>query len=148
MRDGGQKINTSIVNNTLRIEQSTGTTTGLYDFKDFIDLEQVYALDIKRFIRSVGFQVQQPLKSTLGGGIKANNSNSTQSIQGVQVPAKTIRVTSNTGTVHDLAVGDPVQLVGNGSFNLVNGTYTVSTVGSTTQFDLAITAANNLAFNK
>ena len=144
---GGQKINTSIVNNTLRIQQATGITTGFYDFKDFIDLEQVYALDIKRFIRSVGFQVQHPLKSTLGGGIKANNTTSTQSIQGVQVPAKTIRVTSNTGTVHDLAVGDPVQLVGNGSFNLVNGTYTVSTVGSTTQFDLAITAANNLVFN-
>ena len=144
---GGQKIDTIMVNNALRIVQSTGTTTGFYDFKDLIDLEQVYALDIKRFIRSVGFQVQQLLKSTLGGGIKANNTNSTQFIQGVQIPAKTIRVTSNTGTVHDLAVGDPVQLIGQGSFNVVNGTYTVSTVGSTTQFDLAITAANNLVFN-
>ncbi len=142
---GGQKIDTSVVNNALRIEQTTGTTTGFYDFKDLIDLEQVYALDIKRFIRSVGFQVQQNLKSTTGGGIKANNTNSTQSIQGVQVPAKTIRVTSNV--VHDLVVGDPVQLVGQGNFNLVNGTYTVSTVGSTTQFDLSITAANNLVFN-
>lgn len=143
----GQKTNTSMVNNALRVQQTTGITTGFYDFKDFIDLEQVYALDIKRFIRSVGFQVQQNLKSTIGGGIRANNSTSTQSIQGVQVPAKTIRVTSNTGTVHDLVVGDPVQLVGNGNFNPVNGTYTVSTVGSTTQFDLAITTANNLAFN-
>ena len=142
---GGQKIDTSVVNNALRIEQTTGTTTGFYDFKDLIDLEQVYALDIKRFIRSVGFQVQQNLKSTTGGGIKANNTNSTQSIQGVQVPAKTIRVTSNV--VHDLVVGDPVQLVGQGNFNPVNGTYTVSTVGSTTQFDLSITAANNLGFN-
>jgi predicted phage tail protein len=142
---GGQKIDTSVVNNALRIEQTTGTTTGFYDFKDLIDLEQVYALDIKRFIRSVGFQVQQNLKNTTGGGIKANNTNSTQSIQGVQVPAKTIRVTSNV--VHNLVVGDPVQLVGQGNFNPVNGTYTVSTVGSTTQFDLSITAANNLGFN-
>ena len=142
---GGQKVDTSIVNNALRIQESTGITTGFYDFKDFIDLEQVYALDIKRFIRSVGFQVQQNLKSTPGGGIKANNTNNTQSIQGIQIPAKTIRVTSNP--VHDLAVGDPVQLVGQGNFNPVNGTYTVSTVGSTTQFDLAITAANNLGFN-
>ena len=142
---GGQKIKTSVVNNTLRIEETTGVTTGFYDFKDLIDLERVYALDLKRFIRSVGFQVQQLLKSTTGGGIKANNSNSTQFIQGVQVPAKTIRVTSSA--THNIALGDPVQLVGSGSFNLVNGIYTVSAVGSTTEFDLAITAANNLVFN-
>ena len=142
---GGQKIKTSVVNNTLRIEESTGVTTGFYDFKDLIDLERVYALDLKRFIRSVGFQVQQILRSTTGGGIKANNSDSTQYIQGVQVPAKTIRVT--TSVTHNIALGDPVQLLGQGSFNLVNGIYTVSAVGSTTEFDLAITAANNLVFN-
>ena len=136
----GQKIKADMVNNTLRIQETTGVTTGIYDFKDLIDLEQVYALDIKRFIRSIGFQVQQAFKSA--NSIKANNTNSTQSIQGVQIPAKTIRVTSNT--VHDLVVGDPVQLLGVGNNNLVNGTYTVSTVGSTTEFDLAITAANNL----
>ena len=142
---GGQKIKTSVINNTLRIEETTGVTTGFYDFKDLIDLERVYALDLKRFIRSVGFQVQQLLRSTTGGGIKANNSNSTQFIQGVQVPAKTIRVTS--AATHNIALGDPVQLVGQGSFNFVNGIYTVSAVGSTTEFDLAITAANNLGFN-
>ena len=136
----GQKIKADMVNNTLRIQETTGVTTGIYDFKDLIDLEQVYALDIKRFIRSIGFQVQQPFKTA--NSIKANNTNNTQSIQGVQIPAKTIRVTSNT--VHDLVVGDPVQLIGVGNTNLVNGTYTVSTVGSTTEFDLAITAANNL----
>ena len=142
---GGQKIRTNVVSNILSIDVGSNVTTGTYDFKDIVDLERVYSLDLKRFIRSVGVQVQQPFKSTIGGGIKANNSNSTQFIQGVQVPAKTIRVTSNV--VHDLAVGDPVQLVGQGNFNFVNGTYTVSTVGSTTEFDLAITAANNLGFN-
>ena len=45
---GGQKIKTSVINNTLRIEETTGVTTGFYDFKDLIDLERVYALDPKK----------------------------------------------------------------------------------------------------
>ena len=139
----GQKINAEEANNGLRIVENPGITTGIYDFKDLIDLEQVYALDIKRFIRSVGFQVQQPFKTTTS--IKANNSNNTQSIQGVQIPAKTIRLLSQQA--HGLAVGDSVELVGQGNNNPVSGFYSVSAVGSTTEFDLAITAANNLTFN-
>ena len=146
---GGAKLNTVLDGSNLKISETSiggvGLSEGFYDFKDVIDLERVYSLDLKRFIRSVGVQVQQPLRSTIGGGIKANNSNSTQSIQGVQVPAKTIRVTSTV--VHGLAVGDPVQLVGQGNFNVVNGIYVLSSVGSTTEFDLAITPANNLVFN-
>lgn len=145
----GAKINTVLDASILKIsEQSTGGVgflEGFYDFKDVIDLERVYSLDFKRFIRSVGVQVQLPFRNATNGGIKANNGTSTQSIQGVQVPAKTIRVTSTV--VHNLALGDPVQLLGVGSFNFINGIYAVSAIGSTTEFDLAITAANNLGFN-
>ena len=136
----GTKVKTSVVSNTLRLEETTGVTRGVYDFASILDLERVYSLDLKRFIKSVGFQVQQPFRTATN--IKANNTNSTQSIQGVQIPAKTIRVTS--AVVHNLVVGDPVQLVGVGNNNLVNGTYFISAVSSTTIFDLSITAANNL----
>ena len=136
----GQKIKADMVNNALRIQESSGVTTGIYDFKDIIDLEQAYALDIKRFIRSTGFQVQQPFKNATS--IKANNTPFTQNVQGIQIPGKTIRVTS--GVNHGLVVGDPVQIVGAGNNNIVNGTFVLSSVGSATEFDLSITAANNL----
>jgi predicted phage tail protein len=141
---GGVKINTSIDGSNLKISETNtsgvGLSEGFYDFKDVIDLERVYSLDLKRFIRSVGVQVQLPFRTATN--IKANNATTTQNIQGVQVPAKTIRVTS--GVVHGLAVNDPVQLTGTGNNNPVNGIYVVSAVGSTTVFDLAITASNNL----
>ena len=140
---GGQKIKTNVASNILSLDVSSNITTGTYDFKDIIDLERVYSLDLKRFIRSVGVQVQQPFKTA--SIIRANNGTTTQNVAGLQIPAKTIRVTSNL--VHDLVVGDPVQLVGTGNNNPVNGIYSVSAVSSTTVFDLAITAANNLVFN-
>ena len=140
---GGQKIRTNVASNILSLDVASNITTGTYDFKDIIDLERVYSLDLKRFINSVGVQVQQPFKTA--SIIRANNGTTTQNVAGLQIPAKTIRVTSQQ--VHDLAINDPVQLVGTGNNNLVNGIYSVSAVSSTTVFDLAITAANNLVFN-
>ena len=140
---GGQKIKTNVASNILSLDVASNITTGTYDFKDIIDLERVYSLDLKRFIKSVGVQVQQPFKTA--SIIRANNGTTTQNVAGLQIPAKTIRVTSNL--VHDLVVGDPVQLVGTGNNNVVNGIYSVSAVSSTTVFDLSITAANNLVFN-
>ena len=140
----GSKVRTVESNTLLKIEETTGITTGIYNFKDIIDLARVYSLDIKRFIRSTGFQVQQSFQTATN--IKANNTDSTQSIQGVTIPAKTIRVTA--AQAHNYVVGDPVQLLGVGNNNFVNGTYSVSAIGSATIFDLAITASNNLpAFN-
>ena len=139
----GEKIRAVTTNNLLQIEQTTGVTRGLYDFDEFIDFERVYSVDLKRFIRSTGFQVQ--LTPKVATSIKANNRNTTTSIQGVVIPAKTIRVTS--AVTHNLIVGDPVQLIGVGSNNIVNGNYTVSSIISTTEFDLSIIPANNLTFN-
>ena len=135
----GRKVKTSVVSNTLQIEETTGVTTGIYDFAGIVDLERVYSLDLKRFIKSTGFQVQQSFRTATN--IRVNNTDSTRTVQGTSLPPKTIRVTS--GVAHNLAVNDPVQLSGNNS--LANGIYNVSAVSSTTVFDLLITAANNLS---
>ena len=135
----GRKVETRVVNNTLRLRESNGITLGTYFFEDagigttsFIgatfDLGRVYSLDLKRFIKSVGFQVQ--LSPQQYQNAYLNNTTSSAVIPnpgptGRTIPALTIEIRVAAG--HLLSVGDPVQL-SISTNNPLNGIYTVSGV--------------------
>ena len=143
---GGPKLNTILSGSNLKISESStggiGLSEGFYDFKDVVDLERVYSLDLKRFIRSVGVQVQLPFLNSQNGGIKANNTSN--AMQGGLIPPFTVLVKSTVA--HNLSVGDPVQIVGN-TTPILNGFFTVTTVVDANDFHLGITAANNFQFS-
>jgi|GEM_PF-3036865 len=125
----GRKINTEVDSTNLRIIQATGVTDGVYIFQDgsamgaTFDLGRVYSLDLKRFIKSVGVQVQLPPRQYQNAYL--NNTTSTQTVAGRSIPALTIEIYVGSG--HNLSVGDPVQL-SISTNNPLNGIYTVSGV--------------------
>ena len=144
----GRKVETSVVNNTLRLRESTGITLGTYFFQDgagaigaTFDLGRVYSLDLKRFIKSVGFQVQPPLQSFQQAYVNQTSSSAVvpnPGPTGRTIPALTIEI--RVGAGHLLSVGDPVLII-IGTGNPLNGTYTVSEVLDANFFRVTLSAA-------
>ncbi len=144
----GRKVETRVVNNTLRLRESTGITLGTYFFEDgagaigaTFDLGRVYSLDLKRFIKSVGFQVQRTLQSFQQAYVNQTSSSAAvpnPGPSGRTIPALTIEI--RVGAGHLLSVGDPVLII-IGTGNPLNGTYTVSEVLDANFFRVTLSAA-------
>jgi len=144
----GRKVETSVVNNTLRLRESTGITLGTYFFQDgagaigaTFDLGRVYSLDLKRFIKSVGFQVQRLPQSFQQAYVNQTSSSAVvpnPGPTGRTIPALTIEI--RVGAGHLLSVGDPVLII-IGTGNPLNGTYTVSEVLDANFFRVTLSAA-------
>ena len=130
----GAKRRTAINSGALELEETTGVTEGTYDFADFVDLGRVYSLDLKRFIRSIGFLVQESTK--ISGLTLTNNSTTARTIQGQVIPALTIRITTQGNLAHGYSVGDAIQYTS--ATNFGNGTYTITNIISTTVFEFQI----------
>lgn len=69
----GNKINTifSSANDTppgtdaLQLTDPTVSSTGIYEFKDILNLQGVFSLDLKRVIRSVGFSIGDDIETLI-----------------------------------------------------------------------------------
>ena len=125
----GFKEDTVVSSNVLKLRESSEVFNGFYDFDEasasgaVFDLGGVFSLDIKRFIRSVGVQVQ--LSPQTYQNAYLNNTTSTQTVAGRSIPALTIEI--RVGAGHNLSVGDPVQL-SISTNNPLNGIYNVSAI--------------------
>ena len=144
----GRKVDTEVVNNTLRLRESSGITNGTYFFQDAassgatFDLGRVYSLDLKRFIKSVGFQVQRSLETFQQAYVNQTSSSAAvpnPGPSGRTIPALTIEI--RVGAGHLLSVGDPVRIfIGSGG-NPLDGIYTVSEVLDASFFRVTLSAA-------
>ena len=66
----GTKINTTFNNSTSALQLSNPATnaTGEYAFKDILNLGAVFSLDLKRIIRSIGFNIGQDIETLIPSG--------------------------------------------------------------------------------
>ena len=145
----GRKVETRVVNNTLRLRENTGITLGTYFFQDgagglgaTFDLGRVYSLDLKRFIKSVGFQVQRSLETFQQAYVNQTSSSAAvpnPGPSGRTIPALTIEI--RVGAGHLLSVGDPVQIIIGSGGNPLDGIYTVSEVLDANFFRVTLSSA-------